>query len=51
MYPLIIYPLAPSGTGLAYMVNNKDYAAYLEETCGSTFDKTVGISIALSHFC
>ena len=39
------------GTGLAYMVNNKDYAAHLEETCGSMFDKTVGISIALSRFC
>jgi hypothetical protein len=29
------------GTGLAYMVNDANYAAHLEETAGSTIDKAV----------
>jgi len=29
------------GTGLAYMVNNIDYAAHLEETADTTADKVV----------
>jgi hypothetical protein len=34
------------GTGLAYMVNDMDYAAHLEETAKSTSDKVVSTRLS-----
>jgi len=33
------------GTGLAYMVRDADYAAHLEETAGTTSDKSVSTHV------
>jgi len=33
------------GTGLAYMVNDTDYAAHLKETAGTTSDKLVSTTL------